>query len=156
MSTVLLGMITGAHGIKGEVKVKSFTDDPKAIADYGPLRTGDGRVIEIMRLKPAKDHLIALLKGVADRNSAEALRGVELHGLREEMGGQVLLSDLVGRQVTANSSVLGRISGFQNFGAGELMELDTGLLIPARFIASSQVDVEVDLPDGFVDPAEKD
>jgi 16S rRNA processing protein RimM len=156
LSNILLGVITGAHGIRGEVKIKAFTEDPKAIAGYGPLQAGDGRVIEITRLKPAKDFLIASLKNVTDRNAAEALRGVELFGARDNMGDDVLLSDLVGKRVSDGSSVLGRISGFQNFGAGELMELDGGVLIPTRFIQSTDENVVVDLPEGFLDPLEEE
>lgn len=156
MTRVLLGVITGAHGIRGEVKIKSFTEDPKAISTYGPLQAGDGRLIEVARIKPAKDFLIASLKGVIDRNAAEALRGVELFGAREKMGEDVLLADLIGRQVVTESSVLGRISGFHDFGAGEIMELENGLLIPVRFIQSTDDDVRVNLPDGFLDPPEKE
>jgi 16S rRNA processing protein RimM len=150
---VLLGVITGAHGIRGEVKVKSFTDDPKAIASYGALQTAAGGVIEIMKIRSAKDDFICTLRNVADRNQAEALRGMELYVSRDQLPkGETLLSDLVGRTVLHGSSVLGAISGFQNFGAGELMELDTGLLIPVRFMTSEAV--TVDLPDGFLDTEE--
>jgi 16S rRNA processing protein RimM len=157
MTKVLLGVITGAHGIKGEVKIKSFTEDPKAFASYGPLQTADGRVIDIVRFRAAKDHFIAAIASVVDRNAAEAMRGTELFGLRETMAaGEVLLADLVGKRVAHGSSVLGAVAGFQNFGAGELLELDTGLLIPARFISQFEPDVMVDLPEGFLDPADKD
>jgi 16S rRNA processing protein RimM len=150
---VLLGVVTGAHGIRGEVKVKSFTSDPKAIASYGVLQTASGSVIEIIKIRPAKDEFICTLKTVADRNQAEALRGTELFVDRAQLPkGETLLSDLVGRTVTQSSSVLGTITGFQNFGAGELMELDTGLLIPVRFMTSEAV--TVDLPDGFLDTEE--
>lgn len=152
MTRILLGVITGAHGIKGEVKIRSFTEDPKAISSYGSLQTANGGVIEIVRIKLAKDFFIASLKGVTDRNAAELLRGVELFGSREKMGADVLLSDLVGKRVTDGSSLYGRISGFQNFGAGELMELDSGMLIPVRFVVSSRDDVEVELPEGFTTP----
>ena len=149
---ILLGVITGAHGIRGEVKIKSFTDDPKAISSYGPLHTEDGRALEIVRIKLAKDFFIASLKGVVDRNAAEALRGVGLFALREKMGADLLLSDIVGKQVRHGSFLYGRIAGFQNFGAGELMELESGVLIPVRFVVSSGVDVEVELPEGFMNP----
>jgi 16S rRNA processing protein RimM len=148
-TSVLLGVITGAHGIRGEVKVKSFTDDPKSIGNYGPLQMADGRVIEILRLKQARNDLICTLKNVTDRNQAEALRGTELFVLREKLPDDPLLADLVGKPVTHQSSVLGTISGFQNFGAGELLELDTGLLIPLRFLDAATM--VADLPDGFLD-----
>jgi 16S rRNA processing protein RimM len=149
---VLLGRILGAHGIKGEVKIKSFTDDPKAIAAYGPLQGADGKVIEITRLKPAKDHFICTLTTVGDRNAAEALAATDLFVARAKLPAEPLLADLVGIKVSHNSSVLGSIVGFQNFGAGELIELDTGLLIPVRF-ATPGDPVTVDLPEGFLDEA---
>ena len=74
---VLVGAITGAHGIRGEVKLRSFTADPAAIASYSPLETAAGRKIEIAKVRPNKEGFIAILKGVTDRNAAEALRGTE-------------------------------------------------------------------------------
>jgi 16S rRNA processing protein RimM len=149
MSSILLARITGAHGIRGEVKIRSFTDDPKAFATYGPLQTADGTEVNITRLKPAKDEFICTLMTVTDRNAAEALKGIELFVDRTKLPPEPLLADLVGRPVTHKDQPLGTIAGFQNFGAGELMELDNGLLIPARFITSDAV--TVDLPDGFLD-----
>jgi 16S rRNA processing protein RimM len=147
---VLLGVITGAHGIRGEVKVKSFTADPRNITSYGPLQSASGDVIEILRIKPAKDQFICTLGNVTDRDQAEALHGTELFVTRDQLPkGETLLADLIGKSVTHNSSVLGSIVGFQNFGAGELMELDTGMLVPVSFIVSDAV--TVDLPDGFLD-----
>src|SRR5687767_9090093 len=75
---VLVGLITSAHGIKGEVKLRSFTADPEAIAAYSPLETANGEKIAIAKLRAQKDGFIAILKGVTDRNRAEALRGTEL------------------------------------------------------------------------------
>ena len=152
---ILLGRITGAHGIRGEVKIKSFTGDPKAIASYGPLQTASGASVEILRLKPAKDEFICTLNNVNDRNAAENLRGTELFAARQNMPKDTLLSDLIGKQVLHNSCPLGTIKGFQNFGAGELIELDTGLLIPMRFATMGET-VTVDLPDGFLEDAARD
>ncbi len=75
---VLVGLITGAHGIRGEVKLRSFTAEPQALASYSPLETAKGARIEIAKLRPQKEGFIAVLKGVADRNAAEALKGTEL------------------------------------------------------------------------------
>ena len=77
---VCLGQIGAAHGVRGEVRLRSFTSDPAAIADYGPLETEDGRVLEIETLRPAKDHFVVRLAGIRDRDAAvradqrEALR----------------------------------------------------------------------------------
>jgi 16S rRNA processing protein RimM len=157
LDRILLGLITGAHGIKGEVKIRSFTEEPKAIGSYGPLQTADGRVIAFARLRVAKDHFIGAITGVVDRTAAEALRGTELFGLRSAVAAdEVLLADLTGRRVLHGSSILGTATGFHNFGAGELLELDTGLLIPVRFITQFAPDVVVDLPDGFLDDGVKE
>ena len=82
---VLVGLITGAHGIKGEVKLRSFTAEPKAIATYSPLQTAAGNAITVAKLRPQKDGFIASLKGVTDRNAAEALRGTGLFVPRERL-----------------------------------------------------------------------
>ncbi len=71
---VCLGQIGAAHGVRGEVRLRSFTADPAAIVSYGPLETEDGRVLEIESLRPAKDHFVVTLSGIADRNAAEAAR----------------------------------------------------------------------------------
>ena len=72
-SPICLGQIGAAHGTSGEVRLRSFTADPQAIAGYGPLETEDGRVFTIESLRPAKDHFVARLSGIADRNAAEQL-----------------------------------------------------------------------------------
>src|SRR6476646_7919716 len=104
---VLAGVITGAHGIKGEVKLRSFTADPKAIAAYGPLIASNGERFEIERLKLQKDGFIATMKGVADRNKAETLKGVELFVLRRQLPqpeqDEVYIHDLIGAKVVEKS-----------------------------------------------------
>ena len=152
---ICVGIITGAHGIKGEVKLKSFTAAPEAIASYSPLLTAARGKIEIEKLRVQNDGFIAVLKNVRGRNAAETMKGTELFVERAQLpelgADEVYLSDLVGKSVAHDGSNLGTISGFQNFGAGELMELDTGLLIPAAFITSAGKIVDVSLPDGFLD-----
>jgi 16S rRNA processing protein RimM len=71
---ICVAQIGGAHGIRGEVKLKSFTADPMAVKDYGPLTSEDGSAsFEIEALRPAKGHLVARLRGVSDRDAAERL-----------------------------------------------------------------------------------
>jgi 16S rRNA processing protein RimM len=152
---VKVGVIVGAHGIRWAVKIVSFTADPAAIARYGTLRSGAGLTIDILRMKPAKDVFIADIKGITDRNQAEALKGTDLFVPRENLPepeeGDSYLHDLVGKPVMAGDAALGEITGFQNFGAGELMELADGLLIPLAFMTKAGETVEVTLPDGFLD-----
>jgi 16S rRNA processing protein RimM len=124
---VLAGVITGAHGIRGEVKLRSFTGQPEAIAGYSPLETAAGRQVEIVRLRAQKDGFIAVLKGVADRNAAEALRGTELFvpraRLPEPAAGEVYLDDLIGLAVFDGETRLGEVVGVDNFGASDLLDV---------------------------------
>ena len=70
---ICLGQIGAAHGVHGEVRLRSYTSDPRAIANYGPLQTEDGRVFAIESLKAAGDHFVARFSGVHDREAARAL-----------------------------------------------------------------------------------
>ena len=161
---VLVGLITGAHGIKGEVKVRSFTADPEAIAHYSPLETAAGNRITVVKLRAQKDGFIASLKGVTDRNAAEALRGTELFVPRERLpetaGGEVYIHDLIGAAVMLKDGVkLGQIVGVENYGAGDLLDVRTEgrkntVLIPYAEAYVLKADAEivlVDLPEGFLD-----
>jgi len=163
---VLVGRILGAHGIRGEVKLVSFTADPDAISAYGPLETERGGTVEIERLRARKDGFIAVLKGVGDRNVAEALRGTELfvaRGRLPEPGkGEVYLDDLLGLPVHMEGQRLGEIVGIANFGAGDLLDVkvdgrrDTVYIpLAGRYIAEvSEKQVSVTLPEGFLDEGE--
>jgi 16S rRNA processing protein RimM len=101
---ILMAIIGAAHGIKGEVRVKSFAADPTALGDYGPLRARDGRVFTVKTVRPAKEVVIVRFAEVADRNVAETLSGVELYvdraalpdDLEEE---EFYHADLVGLEV---------------------------------------------------------
>ena len=161
---VSVGAITGAHGIKGEVKLRSFTAVPGAIAGYSPLQTKSGGRIEIVKFRVQKDGFIAILKGVADRNAAEALKGTELFvprdALPEAEDGEVYVHDLIGLPVLLKDGTkLGEVAGLENYGASDLLEVkiegrrDT-VLIPfvAAFVASADAEkVVVDLPDGYAE-----
>ncbi len=163
---VLIGVITGAHGIKGEVKLKSFAAEPARIAAYGRLSTSTGEPIEIDGLKPAKDGFIASLKGVTDRNRAEALAGRELFvprsRLPETKAGEAYVHDLIGLIARfKDRSLSGEVVGVSNFGAGDLLEvkiegrIDT-VLIPFadRFVPvidMARGEIIIDLPGGYLD-----
>jgi 16S rRNA processing protein RimM len=160
---ILLGRITDAHGIRGSVKLKSFTADPKAIASYGALQTADGRVIEIARMKPSNDGFIADLKNIKDRNAAETFKGQDLLIAREKLpvaqDDEIYLVDLVGQESSHNGIVLGKIIGIENFGAGDLLDIETGaketLLVPAIFMKMMDGVITLELPDGFLDLSNK-
>ncbi len=165
---IRVGVITNVHGIKGEVKLKSFTSDPEAIAGYSPLETGAGRLLEISKLRAQKDGFIAILKGVTDRNAAEALKGAELfvprNRLPEPKENEVYLGDLVGLSVYQGEALLGNVVGVENFGASDLLEVaiagrpDT-VYIPFAESFVTEIDagggkIIVSLPDGFLDAGE--
>jgi len=138
-SLVVLATIGAAHGIRGEVRVKSFTADPMSLADYGPLVSADGRTFEMERLRPAKGVVIVKFRGIDDRNSAEALNGVELSVERSALppaeAGEYYHADLIGLEaVDAEGRPLGRVVAVENFGAGDILEIappdGVSLLIP--------------------------
>ena len=126
---ICLGQIGAAHGVRGEVRLRSFTSDPHAIAGYGPLEADDGRVLAIESLKPAGDHFVARLAGVSDRDAARALANVKLYVPRErlpppEAPDEFYHADLIGLAVFDPAGTqLGTIVGIHNFGAGDLIEV---------------------------------
>jgi 16S rRNA processing protein RimM len=126
---ICVARLGAAHGIRGEVKLWSFTADPAAVADYGPFETADGRVVEIVTLRPAKDFFVARLKGIADRTAAEQLRNVELFVPRERLpapqdGDEFYHADLIGLAVVdQNGAALGSVVALHNFGAGDIIEV---------------------------------
>ncbi len=129
-ASVLLGVIVGAHGIKGEVKVKTFTESPEGLNAYGPLTAGNGRVFEVAALRAVKaGEAVVRFSGVSDRNAAEALKGVQLFvpraSLPEPAEREYYHADLIGlRAEDASGVVLGRISAVHNFGAGDVLEIE--------------------------------
>ncbi|MBJ7579189.1 ribosome maturation factor RimM [Devosia sp. MC532] len=127
---ILLGKIGAAHGIKGEVRIISHTEDPKAIGSYGPLDTDrSGLVITIEKARLSKTVLVARLKGVADRNAAELLNGVSLFVDRERLPetddeDDFYHTDLIGLDARLENGVsIGEVSALPNFGAGDLIEV---------------------------------
>ncbi len=146
---VCLGQIGAAHGVRGEVRLRSFTADPEAIAGYGPLETEDGRVVEIKALRPAKDHFVATLSGVADRNAAEKLANTKLYVPRErlpepEEADEFYHADLIGLAVVDRGGTqLGTVIAVHNFGAGDLIEVKPQAGGKTELVAFNAIDVPV-------------
>ena len=82
---ICLGQIGAPHGVRGEVRLRSFTAEPAAIAAYGPLESDDGRIFTIETLRPTKDFFVVKLLGVADRDAAERLTNTKLYVPRERL-----------------------------------------------------------------------
>lgn len=126
---VLLGRIVGAHGLKGEVVVQSFTAVPEDIAAYGPLRTSeDGGSVELVAVRTTEKGLIARVEGCRDRTAAEALKGTELWIERARLppadDGEFYHADLIGlAAVSPDGKPIGSIVAVQNYGAGDLLEV---------------------------------
>jgi 16S rRNA processing protein RimM len=127
---VIVAKIGAAHGVRGEVKLWPFTQDPMAVADYGPLETKDGaRRFEIETVRAAGNHLVARLKGVADRDAAQALTNTELYILRDRLPAidqdhTYYHSDLVGLDaVSEDGTQIGTIHAVHDFGAGAVLEI---------------------------------
>src|SRR5204863_1872239 len=129
---VCVAQIGGAHGIRGEVKLKSFTADPLALKDYAPLETEDGAAsFEIESLRPVKGYLVAKLRGVPDRSAAERLTHAKLFVPRQRLptpaDEEFYHADLVGlRALTREGRELGTVHAVHNFGAGDILELRIG------------------------------
>jgi 16S rRNA processing protein RimM len=127
---IRVARIGAAHGVRGEVKLWSFTQDPAAFAAYGPLETADGaHRFEIEALRAAKDHFVARIAGIADRDAAEALRNVDLFVPRERLppiedADTFYHADLVGLDVvSADGAQIGTVHALHNFGAGDIIEI---------------------------------
>jgi len=159
---ICVARIGGAHGVRGAVRLWTFTEDPLAVKRYGPLLTRDGaRQFEVTHAREAKGHLVATLKGVATREEAERLNGVELYIAREKLPAtsedEYYHADLIGlAAVTAANEPLGRVIAIHNFGAGDIIEIappqGATLLLPFTNAVVPSVDLEggrviIELPD---------
>jgi 16S rRNA processing protein RimM len=159
---ICIARIGAAHGVRGAVKLWTFTEDPLAVTQYGPLATKDGaRSFEVATAREAKGHLVATLKGVATREDAERLNGVELYIAREKLPvtgeNEYYHADLIGlAAVTAANQSLGRVIAIHNFGAGDIIEIAppqgatmllpfTNAVVPSVDLAGGRVVIE--LPD---------
>jgi 16S rRNA processing protein RimM len=137
---ILLGVVTGAQGLSGDVRVKTFTETPERIGAYGPLRTAEGRRLEITSTRQAKgDTIVVRFKGISDRTAAEALADTKLFVSRDALPAteteEFYHTDLVGlRAQDHEGRVIGDVRAVHNFGAGDVVEIqriDGGtLLIP--------------------------
>ncbi len=150
---VCVAQIGAAHGIRGDVRLKSFTGDPMAIADYGPLQSEDGgRTFEIETLRPAKDMLIAHFKGMDDRAAASDLTNLRLYVPRERLPApgedEAYHADLIGLAVfDRGGQALGAVTAVHNFGAGDVIEMrpqagGPTILLPFTRTVFPMVDVE--------------
>jgi 16S rRNA processing protein RimM len=157
---ICVARIGAAHGVRGAVKLWTFTEDPLAVKHYGPLMTKDGaRQFEVTHVREAKDHLVATLKGIATREDAERLNGLELYVARDKLPetdeDEYYHADLIGlAAVNAADEPLGRVVAIHNFGAGDIIEIApakgatmllpfTNAVVPTVDLAGGRVVIEL-------------
>jgi 16S rRNA processing protein RimM len=157
---ICIARIGAAHGVRGAVKLWTFTEDPLAVMQYGALATKDGaRSFEVANAREAKGHLVATLKGIATREDAERLTGIELYVAREKLpatdDGEYYHADLIGlTAVNAANEPLGRVIAIHNFGAGDIIEIApphgatmllpfTNAVVPSVDLAAGRVVIEL-------------
>lgn len=149
---ILAGQFGAAVGLKGEVRLQSFTADPQAIADYGSLAFADGTPIGILSLRPQGKVLVARIKGVTTREAAEKLTGRELFIDRNEFPqtqdeDEFYLADLVGLDVrNGTGEKTGTVFAVHDFGAGDILEIKPlagpAFMTPFTRLAVPEVNIE--------------
>jgi 16S rRNA processing protein RimM len=163
---ILLGVVTGPHGVGGAVRIKSFTARPEDIGRYGPLVDETGRVVRLRCIGAGKGVLIARLEGVEDRNRAEALRGRRLYlpraALPPAAADEFYHADLIGlAAVLGDGTAIGRVRAVHDFGAGDTLEIERSpappAMVPFTRAIVPIVDLDagrlvVDPPPGLLDP----
>ncbi|MGE0260248.1 MAG: ribosome maturation factor RimM [Alphaproteobacteria bacterium] len=172
---VCVGVVTGAHGVRGAVRVKSFTAVPEDVAGYGPLEDERGerrfalRLISNAKGGNAKGVLIAAIGGIDDRDRAEALRGLRLYLPRSALPppeeDEYYHADLIGLTAALpDGAVLGTVRAVHDFGAGDTLEIERAsgppLMVPFTRAVVPVVDLDagrlvIDPPPGLLDPPSK-
>lgn len=162
---VCVGAVAGAYGVNGDVRLKSFTAEAEAIADYAPLSTEDGtRDFTVTLIRVIKNGMVARLSGVTTKEQADALKGEKLFASRDKLPSlpedEYYYADLVGVEVRdTGGTVLGHVQSVQNHGATDLLEiagpnLETTVLLPFTIASVPTVDLEAgriiaDPPEGL-------
>lgn len=152
---ILVARVAGAFGVKGEVRISTFTEDPLAIAGFRDLKSETGEtVLTVLSARVAKGGVITRCKGVDTKEAADALRGLRLFVRRADLPlpdeDEFYLTDLVGLPVdTPQGEHLGVVKSVQNFGAGDLLEIDPAEGGPTWYLPFTRDAVpEVDIPGG--------
>jgi 16S rRNA processing protein RimM len=149
---VCVARIGAPHGVRGEVKLFSFTADPLAVRDYGALESEDGATrFEITAMRPAKGHLVAAFAGINDRDAAERLTNVHLYVPRARLpapaADEFYHADLIGLAAfDTGGAPLGTVIAIHNFGAGDLVEIapaqgGTTVMVPFTEAAVPTIDI---------------
>ena len=159
---VCVARIGAPHGVRGAIKLWTFTEEPMAVMQYGSLSTKDGtRKFEVASAREAKGHLVATLRGVNTREEAERLNGVELYVSRSKLPAadedEYYHADLIGlsaENALPGAEPIGRVIAIHNFGAGDIIEIAppqgatlllpfSNAVVPTVDIASGRMVVEL-------------
>ena len=150
-----LGVITGARGVRGEVRIRTFTERPEDIACHGPLTDETGeRSFALSDAKSMKGGVAARVEGVGDRSDAEALKGTHLYVGREMLPDldeeEFYHADLIGLQAkSTDGGIIGTVAAVYNFGAGDILEIkrsgEPTLIVPFTREIVPEVDIEQNL-----------
>jgi len=156
-----LGIIVAPHGVRGDVRIRTFTERPEDIASYGPLtdETG-GRSFDIRPLTPLKGGIRARIAGVKDRNAAEALKGTRLYVDRDSLppvGDDAFYhADLIGLEARdTDGAALGTVQAVFDFGAGDMLEVALkGRRMPLLVPFTREAVPEIRIGEGYlvIDP----
>ncbi len=169
-SRVCLGVIVGPQGVRGQVRIKAFTAEPEDVGAYGALVDKLGRTYEIAVRGLAKGVVIASVKGIADRNAAEVLKGTELYIDRARLPAPededtFYHADLIGLAVENRAGTpLGTVVAVFDHGAGDVIDIRGGdgklVTVPFTKAVVPVVDVPggkivVEMPEGLIDDGRK-
>jgi len=153
---ICVGTVTGPHGLKGDVKIKSFTENPRDVAAFGPVTNKSGKqTFNVSVISANQKGLVAELSGVRGREAAEAIRGLDLYIPRDLLPeldkSEFYYSDLIGLRVEdINGEVVGVVILIDNYGAGEIMEVNLKDGRMEMFQMSQEVVPEIDLKNGRI------
>jgi len=156
---IRVGRVAGAFGVKGEIRIATYTEQPMSLLDYGALLDQRGAVcLSLTTARESKGGLIGRAKGIETKEQADALRGLILHvdraSLPEPDEDEFYLTDLIGLAAVApDGSSLGKIRSVQDFGAGDLLEVEppagntwyvpfTRAVVPSVDIAAGKVVID--------------
>ncbi len=140
MKPILVGRVAGAFGVRGEVRITAYTEDPLALLRYRALVREDGSTaLTLLTARAVKGAVIGRAAEVSSKETADALRGLRLYVPREALPppeeDEFYLADLIGLQAATPEGVaLGQVKAVHNFGAGDVLELDPGRGRPTRLI----------------------
>lgn len=146
---VIVAAILRAHGVRGDVRVKSFTAEPEAVFDYAPFLDEAGKVlIDPVRARPAKDHFIVSPHAVRQKEEWDALKGTKLYVPRDRLPeveeDEFYIDDLIGLDVFGGGNEkLGRVKAVLNHGAGDLLEIQSEDRPKPVLVPFTQLDVPV-------------